>query len=240
MARNHEADQNSELEALESIYYNELEVLEREPRIKFTIKIQTEDYNEMQDGLICDLLFTFTTKYPDEAPLIAIEEENFEKHIKEELLSTLNATIEENIGTEMVFTLVAGAQELLNTMFDEIKINREELKNREKEREDELERKRFEGTVVTVETFMNWRNEFEKEMGIAEKKAKELEANRKLTGRELFMRDQSLIDSDIIFLQQAGDSIENVKIDESLFQALDLEEDLPSDEDSDDPDYKPE
>lgn len=94
---------------------------------------------------------------------------------------------------------------------------------------------------MTVETFMNWRNEFEKEMGIAEKKAKELDVNRKLTGRELFMRDQSLIDSDIIFLQQAGDSIENVKIDESLFQALDLEgEDLPSDDDSDDLDYKPE
>lgn len=87
---------------------------------------------------------------------------------------------------------------------------------------------------------MNWRNEFEKEFGIAEKKAKELDANRKLTGRELFMRDQSLIDSDLIFLQQAGDSIENVKIDESLFQALDLEgEDLPSDDD-DDSDYKPE
>lgn len=88
---------------------------------------------------------------------------------------------------------------------------------------------------------MNWRNEFEKEFGIAEKKAKEVDVNRKLTGRELFMRDQSLIDSDLIFLQQAGDSIENVKIDESLFQALDLEgEDLPSEDDSDDPDYKPE
>lgn len=87
---------------------------------------------------------------------------------------------------------------------------------------------------------MTWRNAFELEMGIAEKKAKELAENRKLTGRELFLRDQSLIDSDILFLQQAGDSIENVKIDESLFQALDLGEDLPSDDDdSDDPDYKP-
>lgn len=93
---------------------------------------------------------------------------------------------------------------------------------------------------MTVETFLNWRNEFEKEFGIAEKKAKELDANRKLTGRELFMRDQSLIESDLIFLQQAGDSIENVKIDESLFQNLDLDgDDLPSDSDSDDEDYKP-
>lgn len=54
------------------------------------------------------------------------------------------------------------------------------------------------------------------------------------------MRDQSLIESDLIFLQQAGDSIENVKIDESLFQNLDLDgDDLPSDSDSDDEDYKP-
>jgi hypothetical protein len=93
---------------------------------------------------------------------------------------------------------------------------------------------------VSVETFMVWRNDFEKEFGIAEKKAKEADANRKLTGRELFMRDQTLIDSDILFLTAAGDSIENVKIDESLFQALDLEDELPSDDDSDDPDYKPE
>lgn len=91
MARNHEEDQKSELEALESIYYNELEselwswhcnmwkfikihfqlsVLETEPRIKFKIAISTEEYNETQDGLTCDLLFTFTMKYPDEVRLL--------------------------------------------------------------------------------------------------------------------------------------------------------------------------
>lgn len=88
---------------------------------------------------------------------------------------------------------------------------------------------------------MNWRNEFEAEMGITEKKIKESEANlKKLTGRELFLRDQSLLDSDIRFLQQNGDSIENVKIDESLFSNLELDEELPSDDDeSDDPDYVP-
>lgn len=87
---------------------------------------------------------------------------------------------------------------------------------------------------------MTWRNAFELEMGIAEKKAKELEANRKLTGRELFMRDQSLIDSDIAFLEAQGDTVEKVVFNESLFQALDIGEDLPSDDDSDDSDYKPE
>lgn len=157
----------------------------------------------------------------------------------EKLTDNINQTIEENLGMEMIFSIVGNAQELLNTLFDEIKSDRElqkELKEKEKE---ELERKKFEGTRVTVESFMNWRKEFEIEMGIAEKRNKELEATRKLTGRELFLRDQSLLDSDIIFLQSQGDSIENVKIDESLFQNLDLEEDLPSDSDSDDEDWKP-
>lgn len=216
----------------------------------------TEEFRDTQDGLCCDLIFEYKSKYPDEAPILEIAEENFESDVKKKLLENLNATIEENLGMEMIFSIVGNAQELLNTLFDEIKADRElqkELKEKEKE---ELERKKFEGnkklnvykkmiysnlpgTRVTVETFMKWRMEFETEMGITDKKNKENEATRKLTGRELFLRDQSLLDSDIIFLQSQGDSIENVKIDESLFQNMDLEEDLPSDSDSDDPDYKP-
>jgi hypothetical protein len=170
MARNHEEDQKSELEALESIYYNELEgkvinlttnlfdvntklhfsVLEHEPRIKFKIAICTEEFLETQDGLSCDLVFTFTTKYPDEAPLIEIDEDNFEDDmVKEKLMECLNATIEESMGMEMVFSLVAGAQELLNTLFDEIKTTREELKLKKEIEAEEAERKRFEGTVVS-------------------------------------------------------------------------------------------
>lgn len=102
------------------------------------------------------------------------------------------------------------------------------------------ERKRFEGTIVTVESFLNWRNEFEIEFGIAEKKEKALQIG-KLTGRELFTQDNSLLDSDIRFLLDNGDSIESVKIDESLFQNLDLEigDDEGDDDDSDDSDYDP-
>lgn len=71
--------------------------------------------------------------------------------MKEKLSDAISALIEENLGTEMIFSLVAGAQELLNTLFDGIKSEREELK-RQKEREiEETERKRFEGTVVSLE-----------------------------------------------------------------------------------------
>lgn len=76
-------------------------------------------------------------------------------------------------------------------------------------------------------------------MGIAQKREKENLENRKLTGKELFLQDTTLNDSDIKFLISQGDSIENVKIDESLFQnlgELDLGDD---DDDSEDEDWVP-
>jgi hypothetical protein len=236
-------------------------VLDDEKRNKFKINVYTEGYQEEKDGLSCDLVFTFRNNYPDEKPLVEIEEEtNFEPDTKAKLTDAINACIDENLGTEMIFSIVGCTQELLNSLFDQIKIEREEKRERKLREIEEIEQKKFEGTIVTVETFMKWRNEFEIELGIAEKRAKENETNRKLTGRELFLRDQSLLDSDIRFLTENGDSIENVKIDESksqsyhalnfaillttalisgLFQNLDLEEDLPSEDESDDPDWKP-
>lgn len=73
-------------------------------------------------------------------------------------------------------------------------------------------------------------------MGIAKRREK-LTDSKKLTGRELFTRDTTLVDSDLKFLLAAGDSVENVKIDESLFQNLDDLE-FGSDDD-DDVDYVP-
>lgn len=137
---------------------------------------------------------------------------------------------------EMIFTLVSSAQEYLNQRWDELKQEKEREAQRKLEEIEEMERKKFEGTRVTVESFMKWKNEFEIDMGIAEKREKS-NIGGKLTGRELFLRDNTLNESDIKFLMEAGENIENVKIDESLFQNIeDLE--LDSDDD-DDEDYVP-
>lgn len=125
-------------------------VLETEPHLNFKISIATDDFNETQDGLACELVFTLPIKYPDEAPKLEIEEDNFENSaIMNKLQESLKAMIEENLGTEMIFTLVGGAQELLNTTFDEIKIRREEEKTKKQNELEEIERKRFEGTIVS-------------------------------------------------------------------------------------------
>lgn len=213
--------------------------MEKEPLYKFQIPINTEEFDKdtQESGLSCNLIFTYTPTYPDEAPVVEIEEPvNFEEGYETKLLDHLQASIEENIGMEMIFTLVSTAQEWLNERWDDFKKTQEDERERKIMEAEEAERKRFEGTRVTVETFMKWKMEFEESMGIAAKREK-LSDNKKLTGRELFMRDNTLNESDIKFLIEAGDSIESVKIDESLFQALDdIELD---DDDEDDEDWVP-
>lgn len=127
-------------------------------------------------------------------------------------------------------------QEWLNVRWDEHKKEEENRLSMKKMAEEAAEQKKFEGTRVTVETFLTWRNEFELDMGIAQKREKLLGENKKLTGKELFLRDNTLNESDLKFLLEAGDPIESVKIDESLFQNFD---DVDFGSDDDDEDYVP-
>jgi len=94
----------------------------------------------------------------------------------------------------------------------------------------------LEGTKVTIESFLAWKAEFDAEKDV-ERKVKEAakKDKNKKSGRELFMTDKNLVESDIKFLAEAGD--EAVTVDESLFQDLD-DLDL-DDEESDDPDWAP-
>lgn len=228
-------EQKGEIEALESIYYGDFTIISVEPYHKFSIPIKTEEYEPDTDtdsGLSCDLVITYTPKYPEEAPIIEIENaENFDDDYESGLLRYLDEQVSENLGMVMVFTLVSSAQEWLNVKWEDIKKVKEERTARKLREEEEAERKRFEGTRVTVETFMKWKKIFEDEMGITKKREMLEKEGKKLTGKELFMTDKTLNESDLKFLDE-GDV---VKVDESLFQDLD---DLDLD-DEDDEDYVP-
>lgn len=166
--RDYQEDQKNELEALESIYFEELEskcslmcvvgkiynsinliiVLDEEDRNKFKINVCTDGFRETDDGLCCDLIFEYKSKYPDVPPNLEIDDDNFESaDVKRQLTETINQTIEENIGMEMIFSIVGAAQELLNTLFDQIKSDRELQKERKEKEKEELERKKFEGNT---------------------------------------------------------------------------------------------
>ncbi|XP_055946011.1 RWD domain-containing protein 1-like [Argiope bruennichi] len=223
-------EQRNEIEALESIYPDELKIISDDPEYSFTMDIKTENAtDDPEEYAAISLKFTYVPTYPDEAPIVEVADlENLSDQDIEDLMEFLQNIIQENLGMVMVYTLVSEASEWLSkrlvTTISEKK-KAEELRIQKAEEE---ERTRFEGVRVTVESFMTWKAKFDQEMAELKKlQAKEEVASKKLTGRELFEKDKTLVDSDLKFLQDEGE----VKVDESLFQELD---DLELQEDEED------
>ena len=133
------------------------------------------------------------------------------------LQEVLEKEAENNLGMVVIFTLVSAANEWLNNEWDsELKRIEDEAERKIIEAE-EAEKNKFHGTPVSIENFLAWKEEFDAEMALLKKPEKE-DKDKKLTGRELFIVDKSLVDSDLKFLEDGGEAI---RVDESLFQDLD-------------------
>lgn len=184
------------------------------------------------------LLFEFSDNYPEEGPSIDVDEfgGSFEEQDRDELLEMLETETANNLGMVMVFTLVSAANEWLQQRCDSLSKRRVEEAERKKLEAEAEEMRRFEGTKVTVETFLSWKREFDAEMASLEKTKAKTELGKKLTGRELFEKDTSLIESDLKFLEEEGGEAAVAPadvgaVDESLFQDVeDLEIDDLEDE----------
>lgn len=153
------------------------------------------------------LTVRYPEEYPDKAPHLDLSpaDDGAGTHAmfgvaedKDELLRALAPVIEENLGMAMVFTLVTTlkdeAEQLVERRKDAAARAREEvLAAAERE-----ENKKFHGTPVTRETFLQWRDGFVREMEEAqrreeEERAAEMKKARikdpaRLTGRQLWER----------------------------------------------------
>lgn len=113
------------------------------------------------------------------------------------LMESLQPTIEENLGMPMIFTLVSAlkesAEQLMIERADAIQAEMDQVAA---EREEEENRK-FHGTAVTVQSFLEWHAKFKKEVEDEElrvreekesedKKKKTTKEEKKLTGRQLW------------------------------------------------------
>lgn len=232
-------EQRNEIEALQSIYPDEIEIIQEEPFYIFKMEVVPQDAENFPDHAMSAVLqFTYTPDYPDTAPIMELDStENMDDAQQDLLMEFMKTQAEENLGMAMIFTIISAVQERMTSMMEQAAKDEEEAAERKKKADEEAERKRFEGTRVNVESFMVWKLKFDAERaemrrqkGFSDGQAK------KPTGKELFLADQSLNDSDVKFLQAEGDTLE---VDESLFENMgDLELDDEDDE-SDDPDYKP-
>lgn len=114
-----------------------------EPHYKFSIPIKSEEYDpEIENnGLACNLVFTYTPKYPEEAPIMEIQDtENFQEGYETQLLDYLKEQAKENVGMVMIFTLVSSAQEWLNVRWESVKKITDEAAAKKLMEEEEAER----------------------------------------------------------------------------------------------------
>lgn len=144
--------------------------------------------------------------YPDVAPHLDLSPpQNNSTHPffsvagdKHQLLDDLQATVDENLGMAMVFTLVSTIKEAAEQLVlerKEVMVKAQEERAAAAERE---ENKKFQGTPVNPETFMKWRKDFLQEMEdirtreederLAELKKARVKEAIKLTGRQIWER----------------------------------------------------
>ncbi|KAH3678948.1 hypothetical protein WICMUC_001316 [Wickerhamomyces mucosus] len=116
------------------------------------------------------------------------EQINFEKNDLQILKNKLIDEANEQIGIPSIFTLSSTlkdqSEEIFQKKLDDLqKKYDDELLEREKESQ-----KKFIGTQVTKESFLQWRNKFRLELGINDRIKERLTKlhNGKLTGKEIF------------------------------------------------------
>jgi len=235
-------EQQQELEALESIYFDEFEKINDDPP-SFRVLIESQDlYEDLgdeveHDVIKCYLYVEYPKTYPEVKPIMEIQDyEGLDENDIRSLMEELDQAAEENLGMGMVFTLTSQLKETVDNLVVERKEKREREEEERIKREEEEERKKHEGTKVTVESFLAWKAKFDKEMKeleeenqIKQKKKNEFKKVKNvLTGRQLFEQDTTLLDSDKAFAEE-GD----VEVDLALFEDEMENLDLSDEEDED-------
>jgi len=206
-----------EIEALMSIYEDDMEVLEESPN--YVISMNVRSMNEPEDVPSMLLKLTYPADYPETSPLqieYDDESEDYEAEDYSELDVVLKEVMEENQGTVVTFLVISAAIEWIEQHHINKKERHERKIREQKEAEEAILTKKLVGTKVTVENFMAWKMEFDAKR-LEGKLRKNKDGKEKLTGRELFTQNATLNESDIQFIS----SEENVDFDEALFEDLD-------------------
>jgi hypothetical protein len=180
------------------------DISETSYKVSITLDPPEHDGEESEQPIIY-LEVAYPEEYPDVAPELNISSPpNAPKHPRldvqgdrEHLLEALQPTIEENIGMAMVFTLVSAlkdsAESLMADRANAVEAEREQARAKAEEEEN----RKFQGTPVNKETFLEWNARFQQEIRDEEqrereekeaedKKKKPGKEEKKLTGRQLW------------------------------------------------------
>ncbi|CAM1295570.1 RWDD1 (predicted) [Pycnogonum litorale] len=99
----YKSEQLNEVEVLQSIYPDELSILQTEPYHQILIDLTPEASNDEDNIVSVTLKFTYIEKYPDELPVMEIEDStNLDDEEHENLLTIL----EEQVNVHNVISII--------------------------------------------------------------------------------------------------------------------------------------
>ncbi|KAI1845311.1 hypothetical protein JX266_008621 [Neoarthrinium moseri] len=197
-------EQVEEREVLDSIFPEEItDISETEYRISILLELPPDEVDKADPPTLI-LHVRYPDEYPDEAPHLDLSPpQNAAVHPhfsvaadREVLLAGLDETVQENLGMAMIFTVVTTLKENAEQLI----IDRRAVAERQREEvllaAEREENKKFHGTPVTPETFVQWRDGFVKEMEeesakleeerLADLKKARVKEEKRLTGRQLW------------------------------------------------------
>ncbi|KAF2431117.1 RWD-domain-containing protein [Tothia fuscella] len=175
-------EQKEEREVLDSIFPEEItDISETEYQIAIRLDVPNIDEEDDIEPPTIILRVEYPSRYPDEAPRLdlipppnAPKYEHFDiQNDKANLLQSLEPIIEENLGMAMVFTLVSTVKDGAELLISERQKATQAVKEVEAAKVEEEENRKFHGTPVTRENFLNWSRKFKEEMIEDEKRRKE-------------------------------------------------------------------
>eukprot|EP00038_Savillea_parva_P011065 m.194855 g.194855 ORF g.194855 m.194855 type:complete len:239 (-) comp19310_c0_seq1:345-1061(-) len=219
-------EQADELEALGSIFPENLTVISPS-EFKLSGSADGGTFGDKDYTAGFSLAVKFPTDYPEVAPEVDLVdltgelEEN--EDMKSELLDVVSETVEENLGMAMVFAIHAAVQERLEDLLTKQRDTAHSTAEAEKSAAIEAEIARYTaGTLVTPESFAEWKEKFEAEMAPFRQELRKLSQTTvegKLTGRQLFEQKKMKNDSEAAFMDKT-----DIIVDTSVFEGLDLDD----------------
>lgn len=234
----HEAEQEMEIEALQAILMDDMEEIPSSESglgttarcFQIRVSPMDDDEDEPTDIPVrLAVIFAHTPTYPDAAPLLKVRSlQGINDADIRSLQAKLEAEVSENLGMAMMYTLATSAKEWLREKYGQEEVQQEEESDTEKEEVIEKH-----GEVVTVESFLAWRDRFEAE--IALEKAKLMpdavllaSKEKKTPGRHWFemksagkvVEDDEEIDDDDEDIDFEDDDDEDIDEDDMLAHYL--------------------
>ncbi|KAI3656177.1 hypothetical protein MP638_006383 [Amoeboaphelidium occidentale] len=204
------AEQEMELEALQSIYPTEFHNKENG---MFELALESGE-------LSVSLCFQYTPKYPEELPEYTLSSDTLPEESIEELESQLKELCQDSLGMVMIFTLSSHITEYLQNYTERMEEMQKAKVEQEKKERELKENLKFMGTKVTLESFTEWKRKFDEELRVLNReKLKSIEEKmKKLSGRQLFELNK-VSETEM----ELGEGEADVEVDEMLFEGEDLE-----------------